>query len=166
MKRLILIALIFVSISSFGEKMESYKASNGITYKVGDEIKLGKGSGQNGMFIYLILGGMYKSGQPEIPASYSGLTAVIRKIKSLESMQGKIVFIVHVDIPMNIANYELDIENAIKSCEIVDCIKEKPNTIIVNTPSKFDELKKLKELLDAGAITEQEYQTEKEKLLK
>jgi hypothetical protein len=53
------------------------------------------------------------------------------------------------------------------------CTNEAVNTIIVKTASKpvateedkFDKLKKLKQLLDTGAITEEEYKNEKHKIL-
>jgi uncharacterized membrane protein len=47
--------------------------------------------------------------------------------------------------------------------------EKKKKTIVYNTqqsePDKYDKLAKLKELLDKGAITESEYNTEKQRLL-
>ena len=167
MKSIVFAMFLLFSISTFAQQMESYTASNGITYNIGDEIVLGRGSGQNGMFVYLLMGGIYASSVPSIPSSYSGLKATIKKIKQQENMQNRLMFVVHVKVPMSVASFNLFIEDAIATCEIADCKKKDIAPVtIVNTPSKFDELKKLKDLLDAGAITEQEYQTEKEKLLK
>jgi hypothetical protein len=53
------------------------------------------------------------------------------------------------------------------------CTNETANTVIVKTVSKpvaaeedrFDKLKKLKQLLDTGAITQEEYKEEKHKIL-
>ena len=47
--------------------------------------------------------------------------------------------------------------------------KKKTNIEVKNetvVPDKYDQVKKLKELLDSGAITEEEFKKEKEKLLK
>lgn len=167
MKLITLLLLLSLSTVAFSQTMESYTASNGITYNVGDDIVLGRGSGQNGMFVYLLMGGIYESSVPSIPSSYSGLKATVKKIKQQKNMQNRLVFVVHVKAPMSVASFNLFIEDAIATCEIADCKKKDVAPVtIVNTPSRFDELKKLKELLDAGAITEEEYKTEKEKLLK
>lgn len=172
MKVFILSIIAFVLASNaYSEQLSSHKASNGIIYKIGDEIKLGRGSGQNGTFVCLTLGGWGAvvnagSNMPTIPSNYSGMIATIKKIKTIETQQGKVIFSVFIKKTMNTTNFNLDIEDAIATCEVADCKKDAIPVTIVNTPSKFDELKKLKELLDAGAITEEEYKTEKEKLLK
>ncbi|MBS1504672.1 MAG: SHOCT domain-containing protein, partial [Bacteroidetes bacterium] len=58
------------------------------------------------------------------------------------------------------------IEDAIASCEIVDCANNKGQTTIVQqSDDNLDKLKKLKALLDAGAITQAEYDSQKKKLL-
>jgi hypothetical protein len=57
------------------ERLDEYTASNGITYKIGDEIKLGRGSDTNGKFVYVNIGGWAVSTNPEqnrLPASSSG----------------------------------------------------------------------------------------------
>ncbi len=53
------------------------------------------------------------------------------------------------------------IEDAIPSCEIADC-KTKPAKM---SEDNLDKLKKLKALLDSGALTVAEYETEKKKIL-
>ncbi|MBS1642105.1 MAG: SHOCT domain-containing protein [Bacteroidetes bacterium] len=66
------------------------------------------------------------------------------------------------------SRYECDIESAIAAGEVVVPNEFKPKTnIATQTPtiSVADELVKLKKLLDAGAITQEEYDTAKKKLL-
>jgi hypothetical protein len=67
------------------------------------------------------------------------------------------------------SRYMLDIENAIESAEIEVPTefatlnkKEQPT---VNNASLGDELKKLKDLFDSGALSKEEYETAKKKLL-
>lgn len=68
-------------------------------------------------------------------------------------------------------NYLADIEMGIESEEIVAINSRtfgKAQTASVTTApasSKADELKKLKELLDSGALTQKEYDAEKKKIL-
>jgi hypothetical protein len=79
----------------------------------------------------------------------------------------------------DLSNYWIELDNAIQASEILAPgafgIKQKNNNIQNNTattiinqataPDKFDQLKKLKGLLDAGAITQTEYDDQKKKLL-
>lgn len=159
--KLAVFALLFLflfPLCALAEQLGSYKASNDKLYEIGDKIKLSRGSGQNGNFVYLTLGGLGLRGlSSQLDHTYTGSICTIKKIK--KTNDERIIFIVGTG---GLSNFELSIEDAIATCEIADC----KNNTSTNIPSKFDELKKLKELLDAGAITEQEYQTEKAKLLK
>jgi hypothetical protein len=69
-------------------------------------------------------------------------------------------------------NWGIDLESAIKYGEITrinntnfNTSKASTVTIIQNKGSVADELKKLKELLDAGAITKAEFEDQKKKIL-
>lgn len=173
MKILTLFISLLLAFNVYSGTLESYKAKNSITYNIGDTIKLGRGSAPNGDFLYLQMGGWgaiasYNSNggsdQFNIGKSYSGLNVIVKKIKTFKVKGAEsVIFVVAGG---NITNYNLTIEDAIATCEVAACKKEAVQATIINTPSKFDELKKLKELFDAGAITDQEYQTEKAKLLK
>lgn len=164
------LVLLFVIVSqAYGQKtMDTYTASNGITYKEGDQIKLGRGSATNGDFLYLQMGGwgaiasydMNKgSDQNNIGRGYSGIAVTLKKIRTQKTKgQEKVYFTVGGG---NITNYNLMIEDAIATCEIADC-KTKPTEV---TGDNLDKIKKLKDLLDSGALTEAEYQIEKKKIL-
>jgi hypothetical protein len=48
---------------------------------------------------------------------------------------------------------------------IFSCVKSVKGSSTAVLPDKYDRLSKLKALLDAGAITQQEYEAEKKKVL-
>lgn len=150
------------------KKMDGYKASNGKTYHEGDTIKLGIGSSPNGDFRYLQMAGWAAiasyssaggSSQTNIGKRYSGMNVVIKKIQSAK-LKGatKVYFTVGGG---NITNYQLHIEDAIATCEIADC----KGAVPASGNSDLERLKKLKELLDAGTITQAEFDKEKQKIL-
>jgi hypothetical protein len=149
------------------EKLSEFTASNGITYKIGDEIKLGRGSDTNGKFVYVNIGGWAISSNPEdnqLGAANAGLIVTVKKINKYNYKRYKgIYFTVGGG---NITNYTLDIENAIKTCEVENCTEEVQKVeVIGNTSDKYDQLKKIKKLLDDGILTQEEYDSEKKKIL-
>lgn len=156
--------LLLLAIFSYGnaqEKINEYTASNKVTYKEGDMITLGRGSGIQGTFVYLKIAGWMAGGTTQIGSAYAGLNVEIKKIKKYKFKGAeKTVFTVGGG---NITNYSLEIEEAIGSCEIKDCNKQSPVTI--SETDKYDKLKKLKVLFDDGTLTKEEYDLEKKKLL-
>lgn len=169
---LILPTVTFGQVFGLGKRLSQYNASNGKTYHVGDTIKLGQGSAPNGTFRYVQYGGwlmfMINGSQADdhnIEKTYSGYGAVIKKIHSFKAHGiPKVVFAVDIG---GASNFDLWIEDAIASCEIVDCKGKQVQATVVNqSDDQFDKLKKLKALLDSGAITQSEYDQQKKKLLK
>ena len=162
--------LIFFTFSSQSQsiiRLKEYKASNEIIYKIGDTIKLGRGSNPNGKFVYVTMSGWALSSDPDknmLSAVNSGLEVRIKKIKKYNTRNLKAV---HFTVGGgNITNYNLDIESAIQTCEIEDCTKEEnSNVVIQQKETRLDKLKKLKELLDMEAITQEEFELEKKKIL-
>lgn len=67
------------------------------------------------------------------------------------------------------SRYIIDIENALEAKEVVipsEYVKKEPAKQTNGSNSSLaDELKKLKDLFDAGAITKEEYDAAKKKLL-
>jgi hypothetical protein len=101
-----------------------YKASNGITYKIGDQVELAKGTGANGKFINFQWGGILRDTDPDknmMPANWQGVKTTIKKIKSLK-VHGteKTYFVVPAD---GGSSGWLFIEDAIAACEIKDCAR-------------------------------------------
>jgi hypothetical protein len=168
---LLLPTLSFAQVLGLGKRLNQYQASNGKTYRVGDTIKLAQGSSPNGTFRYVQYGGwmmFLQSGTSEdknnLERDKSGYGAVIRKMHSFKAHGvDKVVFAVDLGIK---SNCDMWIEDAIATCEIVDCNGAKAQTTIVQkADDKFDQLKKLKDLFDGGAITKTEYDEQKKKLL-
>jgi len=168
MKHLILIGCLLVSFKSFSQsKYDGYTAGNNVTYHVGDTVKLNRGSAPNGDFLYLQMGGWgaimsynqnRNADQFNIGRGAANTAVVIKKIKRFK-VKGveKHYFVVGGG---NITNYNLMIDDAIQACEVTPCIdKNKPQLSVA------DELTKLKGLLDGGAITQDEYDAQKKKLL-
>ena len=161
MKKTALLFYLLISTVSFSQrvqKLDEYKASNGVVYKKGDIITMNIGSAHNGGFVYLTVGGWTPSSF-QIPSSFAGAPVKVKKIKKYK-VKGveKVLFTVGGG---NITNYVLDIEPAIQVCEVTPC-KAKDGK---HSSSKYDELKKLKELLDSRVINEEEFEIEKKKIL-
>ena len=172
MKKIIFLIIAILTLNlTYGqkkrEKLSEFTASNGITYKIGDEIKLGQGSDTNGKFVYVNIGGWAVSTNPEanrLGAANAGLIVTVKKINKYNYKRYKGVYMTVGG--GNITNYTLDIENAIKTCEVENCTKEVQKVEIVgNTTDKYDQLKKIKKLLDEGILTQEEYDAEKKKIL-
>jgi hypothetical protein len=162
--RFIVISLLlfignFTTYGQMFDLLDEYKASDGVTYKVGDEVKLGKGSGRNGVFVYVNIGGWAVSSNPEanhLGAANSGLLVTIKKIKQFETKRNKgVVFVVGGG---NITNYNLNIEEAISTGEVA--------TEGYTEDKALEELKKAKDKLDLGLITQEEYDEIKRNLVK
>jgi len=176
MKTILTVFFLVVCSVSFAKNLESYTASNGITYQKGDTITLGIGSAPNGTFNYLQMGGLgnslaimagdMSSINSNAGRHYSGTIVVLKRIfTGTGKAAKKVAFVVGGG---NITNYYLMIEEAIATCEIRDCKKpqeEKPVTIQAPAPDKYDQLAKLKGLLDDGVVTQAEFEAEKARLL-
>ena len=169
MKKLALLLTIIFAVNVTNgqkkkQKLEEYTASNGITYKIGDAIKLGRGSDTNGKFVYVNIGGWAVSGNAEnnrLPAANAGLIVTIKKINKYNYKRYKGIYLTIGG--GNITNYTMDLENAIATCEVENCTKE--NGTVQSTTDKYDQLAKLKKLLDDGVLSEEEYDAEKKKIL-
>ena len=169
---IILLLLACTSLTTRAQKLTEYKAINGITYKVGDTVRLGRGSSPSGTFLYLQMGGWGAAlsydanagpNQLNIGRGYANTAVIIKKIKT-----GKIKGIVKCYFTVgggNITNYILTIDDAIQACEVVPCASTNNTGVVQQSDDQFDKLKKLKALLDSGAITQSEYDAQKAKLL-
>jgi len=158
MKKILLI-LSFLPLLSRGQITE-YKAINGITYHLNDTVRLGKGSAPSGEFLYIEERGIPSPGRSRfLPKEFTNAGVVIKKINT-HKRSGilKYNFVVSAG---GVFNFSLYVDDAILACEVVPCgqAAAKPPASVA------DELKKLKALLDSGALTQAEYDAQKKKLL-
>lgn len=164
MKKILFLTIALLPLLCKAQNLKEYTASNGKIYHVGDTLKIGFGSMPNGSFKYINPGGWAASSEP-MNKSISGMGAIIKKIHSYNAHGfRKVYFAVGLG---GITNYNLYIEEAIASCEVADCKSQSGSTTIVQAQPEdnLDKLKKLKALLDSGAITQAEYDAQKKKLL-
>ena len=168
MKKLIFTLLLLAPVAAFSQKLKEYHASNGITYHPGDTIKVGLGSMPDGNFKYIQINQLLPG--PPDPRRSNSMTArkdmsgsgyVIKKIQNVKQMGGgeKTVITIRTG---GLPTCDIWIEEAIAVCEVTPCNNQKSSAPVA---SVADELLKLKKLLDAGGITQAEYDTQKKKLL-
>ncbi|MEO8887484.1 MAG: SHOCT domain-containing protein [Mucilaginibacter sp.] len=158
-KVLFIFSLLFPFIT---QAQTQYKASNGVTYHVGDTVKLGRGSKSDGSFLYLEDHGLIPNPRSvrNLPKEFANVGAVIKNIRTMRiNGVDKYIFSVNPGGPMR---YTVFIDDAIAACEVKPCT---PETGAAPVNSVADEIKKLKALLDSKAITQAEYDSQKKKLL-
>jgi hypothetical protein len=166
-RSVLLTVLLSVPLLSFSQDITSYKASNGVTYKLNDTVRLGKGSNSNGSFVYVEDYGPGPSlpSDPNrtpsghsLPKQFTNSVVVLKAIrKTTVNGADKYIFMVN---PGGLFRYTMYIDDAISACEVKPCAADN-----AKIGSVADEIKKLKALLDQGAITQAEYDAQKKKLL-
>lgn len=159
MKLIALTIAMIVSINCYAQKIMSYKASNGVNYEVGAKVKIGLGTGLNGKFVFLGSNGIWNGDVDALAGpKYANNELLIKRITTrFEGGHDQMVFIVESG---GLFNYQLDIEHAIQTCEVVPCKAQATRYFSV-----ADEILKLKKLLDTGILTQSEFDEQKKKLL-
>lgn len=138
-------------------KFDTYIAKDGSIYTVGDTINVGIPSGINGRFVHLckvdIIGTIYQVGREAVN------THIILKnirVGGTKRSGWKVSF--QTKGMTFIDNYFLFIEDAIVSGEI--------NSSVITSDEALNKLKKEKDKLDLGLITQEEFDKIKEELSK
>jgi hypothetical protein len=180
-KLLLLFCSITISFNCFAQELPMIKGdtlytTSGFKIVKDESLKIGVGTMTDGDFKYIRINsaslfnnysttgyqGLANQANA-LPRSKSGfLMKVVKLQKRGSGKKGFAYYILLSGFP----RYEVDVENAIRFGEIVvpDEFKPKSETA-TQTLSAADEIKKFKALLDSGAITQEEYDAKKKKLL-
>ena len=158
MKKMLFLILLMGSINCFAQSTDQYNATNGITYKVGDTVKLGKGAGINGSFLFFQYGGWKGNDFESLGGRDFTNTGVVIKRMRMHQLKGNDIMVFTVG-GGRVLNYTIRIDEAIEACEVIPCKNSTPDLSVA------DELLKFKKLLDSGAITKAEFEAQKKKLL-
>lgn len=174
MKKLVLFAsLVFAITFTYSQKKGkeetiTYKTVDGTTYTVGDTIRIGMGSNPNGSFNYIFIVDGW-NGNRAWSAQLNNKFAIIDKFAwGGNDKIGKTVYATFRNAG---GLSSINLESAITSGEVITpnskqkADKNTPVIIQQSGSSLAEELKKLKELLDAGVLTQSEFDVQKKKLL-
>lgn len=165
MKKLFTIVLLMLSISAFSQEVRfstinsaprsgdfsSYVSKDGTVYRVGDQITIGMPSGNN-MFNFIQEGDGFMTALTPLKPNGAGKTFTIKKIY-IAGMKSSGLYIMIKTNPETIAPLLIKIENAVAEGEIV--------TSGMSSDAALAELKRCKDKLDLGLITQDEYDRKK-----
>jgi len=135
----------------------SYIASDGGVYKVGDRIKIGLPS-SNKTFAFITEGDGILLPITNLPASYSGTETEIKKIFVGGNKRAGYSVTFRTKGITGISNYTIQFENALSTGEV--------KGFGMTSDDALAELKKAKDKLDLGLITQEDYDKLKAELSK
>ena len=185
MKKIILLLTLCISFFVVGQETtfdgDTLFLKDGGSITVGEDLKLGKGTKDNGYFRYIEVNSasMMRTTNNNnwgvqdanaMSSQYNDLKGKVIRIQERGNRRtGKKWYAV---IGVGEARrYQVDIENALIYGEIIvegNTLNQSSNSLTTtenNTPSKADELLKLKSLLDDGLINEEEFEEMKIEVL-
>lgn len=156
---LLLLAGFSARAQATGVPMPSYKTKSGAVYRRGDDVHLIAGTMDDGRFRYVYVPANKWMGFPvqQLAAKWNRKNPVIKAILRQQSASDTTHHTVAVISTAGL-NACVDLEEAEAAGEI-----QRPK--MESNVSTADELLKLKQLLDAGAITQAEFDGQKAKLL-
>lgn len=145
--------------AQFGQRVDGPVTWAGITLQENDTLHFSQGTLTNGQFRFL-----YDNSGQHIDGSNYNL--LIKKFEVRQVNNGQVKNYIILRWPYGIVNAHVsDLSGAINSGELTAAngkVLGKPQAV----PSVADELLKLKQLLDGGVLTQQEFDEQKTKLLK
>ncbi len=147
-----------------------YVTTENVRYIIGGDVHLGLGTLPNGNFKFIRIA----RNNPktihlyQLKSDWRGHFFRIKDVFKVGSDDRGYAFYLEIDGGLAV-NYECDIVNALRSGEVVvdgyTPPSQKPVVVEQQHLSIADELKKLKELKDEGILTQDEFDTQKQKLL-
>lgn len=181
MKRLLVAPILLFSLHVFCQENTMYPKEIGSTlytspidsFRKGMDVIVGTGTLPDGSFKYISTSskswtaimatsnnGTNRAITP-LGKGYAGLKLRVKSVEVRGSKNRGYKYYLMVG-GGNIVNYEVDLLSAISAGELV--VNDRPATP-GNNKSVADEIAKLKELLDKGVITQEEFDQQKKKLL-
>lgn len=170
MKNLLLIAFLTISICGYSQEIKytdlatssrgeftSYVSKDGSVYKIGDKIKIGRPS-SNAIFAYITQGDGILMPITQLTSNSSGQETEIKKIYVVGNK--RVGYSVHFKTKglSGLLNYNIAFENAIDTNEI--------KSFGMSSDDALAELKKSKDKLDLGLISQADYDLKKAELVK
>jgi hypothetical protein len=158
MEKLLFTTILCLSLTytTYSQKAETYTASNGMIYTVGDTITLGVGSEPDGKFRH-IYSGMARTifatlaeeadYDVRLPEFFQGAPVVIRKIKANDK---ETLFVFDTD---GWGGFVIDIEKATSVCEVAYC---RPQGFL--TQQEFEKLVRMYQAVLNGDITPEKFE--------
>ena len=150
------ILCLSLTYTTYSQKAESYTASNGMVYTVGDTVTLGVGSEPDGKFRH-IYSGMARTifatlaeeadYDVRLPEFFQGAPIVIKKIKANEK---ETLFVFDTD---GWGGFVIDIEKATSVCEVAYC---RPEGFL--TQQEFEKLVRMYQAVLNGDITTEKFE--------
>lgn len=145
-----------LATASRGE-FTSYLASDGAVYKIGDRIKIGVPS-SNKTFAFITQGDGILLPITNLTAASSGQETEIKKIWVVGNKRAGYSVSFRTKGLTGLSNYTIQFENALSTGEV--------KGFGMTSDDALAELKKAKDKLDLGLITQEEYENIKEGLVK
>jgi hypothetical protein len=166
MNKLLLLSGLLVSTAAqaqiIGRPIKTYTTRMGTPLHIGDTIAFARGQRENGSFKYASIAVQaFHLTEESLPATWNYRKAVIKQLREMPYKTGSVVTTVFKSGAFNAA---LNADAAEESGEIKTANNQKKAT--PTNGGVADELIKLKSLLDAGTITQAEFDAQKAKLLK
>ncbi|MET3979010.1 hypothetical protein ABIB62_001579 [Mucilaginibacter sp. UYP25] len=178
---LMLSAALFAVTTCFSQELPMIKGdtlytTSGFKIIKGQDLKIGTGTMPDGDFKFIRINQAslfsyysttgYQGLANQANALSRGKSGSLMKVAKLQKRGSEKKGFMYYVLLSGFTRYEVDVENAIAAGEIVvpDEYKSK-NTIAAQPVSAADEIKKYKALLDAGAITQAEFDAKKKQLL-
>ena len=170
MKNLLLIAFLTISICGYSQEIKytdlatssrgeftSYVSKDGSVYKIGDKIKIGRPS-SNAIFAYITQGDGFLMPITQLTSNSSGQETEIKRIYIVGNKRVGYSVYFRTKGLSGLLNYSIAFENAIDTNEI--------KSFGMSSDDALTELKKSKDKLDLGLISQADYDLKKADLVK
>lgn len=136
---------------------DNYESKDGYLYKTGDKIKIGTPS-SNKTFAFIMEGDGFLLPITNASAFASGQMVEIKKVTYTGTRRVGFAAVLVCKGPTGLSNYRIQLENAIETGEA--------KGLGMTSDEALAELKKCKDKLDLGLITQDEFNSKKSELSK